>query len=87
MAEVRYPWVESEDDQGMVYTNQRTKEVSRRHPLDHKFLEMIKRLRAKGAPAGPERTWMLMANPTDPAGEPYFYNFAGMSYMHRCYPL
>lgn len=49
--------------------------MSRRHPLDHKFLELIKRMRARGPPKGPQRTWLAFQAASKLGPEPYFYNF------------
>jgi len=76
-APVLAPWQEMEDAQGNPYFyNHRTKESTRRHPLDTKFLHLVAEMRQLVHPGAPDdrycRTWMAFEGGEEGS---YFYNF------------
>eukprot|EP00854_Cymbomonas_tetramitiformis_P016256 gene16256-19291_t len=75
IAPVLSPWQEMADENGNPYFyNHRTKESTRRHPLDLKFLQLVHEKRSSRAAGDSTRTWMRFKRGTE-IGELYFYNF------------
>ena len=79
VAPVLPPWRELVDDSGTAYFyNQATKQSTRRHPLDAKFLALVKRRREQFLASSPpadasRRLWMRFERE---GGGSYWYNFA-----------
>uniref|UniRef100_A0A7S0WN84 WW domain-containing protein n=1 Tax=Pyramimonas obovata TaxID=1411642 RepID=A0A7S0WN84_9CHLO len=82
IAPVLAPWQEMEDENGNPYFyNHRTKQSTRRHPLDTKFLRLVSQLRQKQVTDDSSRqTWMQFSN----TGKVYYYNFLDGSTSETC---
>lgn len=75
IAPVLSPWQEMADENGNPYFyNHRTKESTRRHPLDLKFLQLVHEKRNSRAAGDSSRTWMRFKKGNE-GGDLYFYNF------------